>query len=338
MSVLAVRDLTPADSPAEARGLTRSDVALLVASRSDGTLRTARFDQLWQFLRPGDLLVVNVSATIAAAIPARLDRSDVIVHLSTHLGADRWVVELRRTDFGPFGPAPLGAQLDLPEGGRVTILAPYLGSGRLAEATVDLPDQRAGYLTRHGAPIRYKGHQRAWPLAAYQTVFALEPGSAEMPSAGRPFSGAVVTELVSRGVLIAPVLLHTGVSSLERDEAPYPEQYRVPAQTAHLVNAVHQWGGRVIAVGTTVVRALEMAAAENGTVSRADGWADLFVTPERGLYAVDGLLTGWHEPESSHLLMLEAVAGRELLERSYAAAAEQGLASHEFGDVHLILP
>jgi S-adenosylmethionine:tRNA ribosyltransferase-isomerase len=338
VSVLAVPDLRPADSPAEVRGLTRSDVALLVASRSDGTLRSARFDRIWEFIRPGDLLVVNVSATVAAAIPARLDHSDVIVHRSTDLGPGRWVVELRRADFGPLRPAPLGAQLDLPEGGRVTILAPYLGSSRLAEADVDLPCPNAIYLARHGAPIRYQGAPRAWPLTAYQTVFAIEPGSAEMPSAGRPFSGAVVTDLVSRGVLIAPVVLHAGVSSLERDEAPYPERYRVPAQTARLVNAVHEWGGRVIAVGTTVVRALETAAAKNGTVSAAEGWADLLITPERGLYAVDGLVTGWHEPESSHLLMLEAVAGRELLERSYNAAAELGLASHEFGDAHLILP
>ena len=178
-----------------------------------------------------------------------------------------------------------------------------------------------------------------WPLDAYQTVFALEPGSAEMPSAGRPFTTELVTALVARGVLVAPLTLHTGVSSPELGEPPYPERYRVPETTARLVNAVHEWGGRVIAVGTTVVRALETVAAPGRHACAAGaGWTSLVVTPERGLRTVDGLITGWHEPEASHLLMLEAAAGPELLERSYHAAAERGYLWHEFGDIHLILP
>jgi S-adenosylmethionine:tRNA ribosyltransferase-isomerase len=173
-----------------------------------------------------------------------------------------------------------------------------------------------------------------WPLDAYQTVFAREPGSAEMPSAGRPFTAEIVTELVSRGVLVAPLTLHTGVSSLEAGEAPYPERYRVPASTAKLVETVRGWGGIVVAVGTTVVRALE-TVAETGEL---EGRTNLVVTPERGLLAVDALLTGWHEPESTHLQILEAVAGPELLARSYGAAEEHGYLWHEFGDVNLILP
>jgi len=338
MSVLAWPELPPAEVPAETRGLTRTDVALLVASRSDGLLRGARFGELTRFLLPGDLLVVNTSATLPAALPARLDGGDVRVHLSTPLGPRRWVVELRAADLGRLERPPVRAQLELPEHGRLTVLAPYRASDRLTEAEVELPGGTSAYLARNGAPIRYKGHAGRWPLDAYQTVFALEPGSAEMPSAGRPFSRALVTELVSNGILIAPVTLHAGVSSLERDETPYPERFHVPAETARLVNAVHDWGGRVIAVGTTVVRALESAAAADGTVGAVAGWTDLVVTPRRGLYAVDGLITGWHEPESSHLLMLEAAAGRELLERSYAAAAELGFVGHEFGDAHLILP
>jgi S-adenosylmethionine:tRNA ribosyltransferase-isomerase len=338
MSVLAWPELPPAEAPAETRGLSRTDVALLVASRSDGALRSARFGDLTRFLLPGDLLVVNTSSTLPAALPARLDGDDVHVHLSTPLGPGRWVVELRAADLGRLERPPVRAQLELPDHGRLTVLAPYRGSDRLTEAEVELPGGTPAYLDRIGAPIRYKGHEGRWPLDAYQTVFALEPGSAEMPSAGRPFSPALVTELVSNGILVAPVTLHAGVSSLERDETPYPERFRVPAHTARLVNAVHDWGGRVIAVGTTVVRALESTAAVDGTVGAVAGWTDLVVTPERGLYAVDGLITGWHEPESSHLLMLEAAAGRELLERSYAAAAELGFVGHEFGDAHLILP
>ena len=177
-----------------------------------------------------------------------------------------------------------------------------------------------------------------WPIDAYQTVFALDPGSAEMPSAGRPFTAELVTALVARGVLVAPVTLHTGVSSPERQEPPYPERYRVPATTARLVNAVHSWGGLVIAVGTTVIRALETVAARDGSVGEGQGSTSLVVTPERGVRAVDGLLTGWHEPESSHLQMLEALAGPELLELAYQAAETNGYRWHEFGDMHLILP
>jgi S-adenosylmethionine:tRNA ribosyltransferase-isomerase len=338
MSVLAWPELPPAEAPAETRGLSRTDVALLVASRSDGTLASARFGELTRFLLPGDLLVVNTSATLPASLPARLDGADLRVHLSTPLGPRRWVVELRAADLGRLERPPVRAELELPDNGRLTVLAPYRGSDRLTEAEVELPGGTGAYLARNGAPIRYKGHEGRWPLDAYQTVFALEPGSAEMPSAGRPFSPALITELVSSGILVAPVTLHAGVSSLERDETPFPERYRVPAQTARLVNAVHDWGGRVIAVGTTVVRALESAAAVDGTVRAVAGWTDLVVTPERGLHAVDGLITGWHEPESSHLHMLEAAAGHELLERSYAAAAELGFVAHEFGDAHLILP
>ena len=159
-----------------------------------------------------------------------------------------------------------------------------------------------------------------------------------MPSAGRPFTDALVTELVTGGVLVAPLVLHAGVSSPERDEPPFPERFRVPAETARLVGAVRGWGGRVVAVGTTVVRALESVALPGGAVRAGEGWTSLVVTPERGLRAVDGLITGWHEPESSHLLMLEAAAGRDLLQRAYDEAAARGLAGHEFGDALLILP
>ena len=249
MSVLAFPELEPAYAPVESLGRTRTDVALLVATRSDGTLRSARFEELPRFLFPGDLLVVNTSATLPAALPARLGGVDVHVHLSTPLAQGRWVVELRTADLRPLERPPVGTRLELPDRGRLTLLAPYRGSDRLTEAEVELPGGTSPYLARHGAPIRYANHGARWPLLAYQTAFALEPGSAEMPSAGRPFSPELVTELVARGVLVAPLTLHAGVSSLERDEAPYPERYRVPAETARLVNAVHAWDGRVIAVG-----------------------------------------------------------------------------------------
>jgi S-adenosylmethionine:tRNA ribosyltransferase-isomerase len=338
MSVLAFPELAPACVPPEIDGSSRADVALVVATRADGGLRLARFEELPRFVRPGDLLVVNTSLTLAAALRGRAGDRDVLVHLSTPLGRGRWVVELRGSERERVSRPPLGTSVELPEHGRLTLLAPHDGSERLTEAQLAVPRELTGYLLRHGQPIRYGHCTMDWPIEAYQTIFANEPGSAEMPSAGRPFTPRLVETLHARGVRIAPITLHTGVSSLELDETPYPERFRVPAETARLANRVHDSGARVIAVGTTVVRALEAAARDDGRLEGAAGWTSLVITPERGLHCVDGLLSGWHEPESSHLWMLEAAAGSELLARSYAMAAELGLSGHEFGDAHLILP
>jgi S-adenosylmethionine:tRNA ribosyltransferase-isomerase len=327
-----------AEEPPEERGAGRDDVALLVATRHDGALAHARFGELPRFLSAGDLLVVNDSATLPAALPARLGAEDVELRLSTRTPDGSWLVELRTAGRDPRPRPPAGSRVELPCGGRADLVAGFAGSDRLSVARLLLDEPLDEYLCRHGAPIRYGYVAERWPLAAYQTVFAREPGSAEMPSAGRAFTTELVTELVSAGVLVAPVTLHTGVSSPERGEPPFPERYRVPDATARLVNAVRAWGGRVVAVGTTVVRALETAAAPDGTVTARHGWTGLVVTPARGLRAVDGLLTGWHEPESSHLQLLEAVAGAELLARSYRAAEEHGYRWHEFGDLHLVLP
>jgi S-adenosylmethionine:tRNA ribosyltransferase-isomerase len=258
--------------------------------------------------------------------------------LSTPNADGTWLVELRTDDRRAFPRPPLPARLEMPGGGQAELLAPFAGSDRLSVARLETEEAPEDYLRRYGRPIRYGYVPEPWPLAAYQTVFAREPGSAEMPSAGRPFTEQLVTELVTCGVLVAPVTLHTGVSSLEQGERPFPERFRVPAATARLVNAVHGWNGRVVAVGTTVARALETVAAADGTVSGGRGWTSLLITPQRGIHALDGLLTGWHEPEASHLELLEAVAGRELLERSYRFALEHGYRWHEFGDLHLILP
>jgi S-adenosylmethionine:tRNA ribosyltransferase-isomerase len=327
-----------AHEPPEIRGSGRDDVALLVASRETGAIEHARFDELPLFLEAGDLLVVNTSATLSAALDARLEERQVELRLSTPAADGKWVVELRHVDGSPLRRPPVGGWLHLTGGGHAELLARFACSERLSVARLELDRPLADYLHRHGRPIRYGYVPEPWPLDMYQTVFARDPGSAEMPSAGRPFTTELVTELVSRGTLVAPVTLHTGVSSPERGEPPYPERYRVPETTARLVNAVHDWGGRVIAVGTTVVRALETTAAQDGTVSEGEGWTGLVVTPERGLNAVDGLLSGWHDHDSSHLQMLEAAAGADLLERSYRTARARGYLWHEFGDVHLILP
>jgi S-adenosylmethionine:tRNA ribosyltransferase-isomerase len=338
MSALELGTRLEAHEPPEVRGLGRDDVSLLVATRHGGALVHARFRDLAEFVRPGDLFVVNTSATLPAAIDARLDDRPVELRLSTPAAGESWIVELRTADRLPFRRPVTGSRLDLAGGGRAELVAPYAGSDRLSVARFELGAHVEEYFHRHGHPIRYDYVPRSWPLEAYQTIFAAEPGSAEMPSAARPFTHELVTELVAGGVLVAPLTLHTGVSSPERDEPPYPERYRVPRETAELVDAVRRWGGRVIAVGTTVVRALETAAAPEDANDPRAGWTNLVVTPERGLRAVDGLLTGWHEPESSHLQLLDAVAGPTLRERSYRAALAHGYLWHEFGDLHLILP
>jgi S-adenosylmethionine:tRNA ribosyltransferase-isomerase len=338
MSVPALPLRLEARQPPEECGTDRADVAMLVATRHDLGLAHVRFGELARFLSAGDLLVVNTSATLPAALDACLGKEPVQLWLSTPRADGTWLAELRSWDRAPHPRAPVGTRLDLPGGARAELVADVAQSRRLSVARIESDSSLQDYLSDHGQPIRYGYVHEPWPLAAYQTVFALEPGSAEMPSAGRPFTTSLVTELVAHGVSVAPVTLHTGVASLERGESPFHERFRVPAETARLVNAVHAWNGRVIAVGTTVMRALETVAKADGTVSEGGGWTSLVITRERGIFAVDGLLTGWHEPESSHLDLLEAAAGPELLERSYRTALVHGYRWHEFGDLHLILP
>ena len=330
-----------AHEPPEARGR-RRDSARLLVSTGDTDVTHTTFAALADHLRAGDTLVVNTSATIPAAIGGlTADGLALCVHFSTELPGGLWLVEARLpvgASTEPFPDDLGGADVLLAGGGRVHMLDRFGSSQRLWIAAPHLATTVLEHLALHGEPIRYKHAPGAWPLEAYQQIFGREPGSAEMPSAARPFTSEVVVDLVRRGVTIAPVLLHAGVSSLEAHEMPYPERYRVPDATAAHVNAVHASGGRVIAVGTTVVRALETTADTHGVVHPGRGWTELVVTPERGVRAVDGLVTGWHEPEATHLLMLEAIAGRAALERAYSEAHAEGYLWHEFGDSHLLLP
>lgn len=330
-----------ATTPPEARGLARDGVRLLVATGSG--IAHARFAELPAFLRAGDLVVVNNSATLPAAVDGRRESGPVTVHFSTALDDGTWLVELRpgRRADGPVLDARAGEYVWLPDG-DLTLLAGYPGGGdrseRLWRARVDVAGSVQDFITAHGHPIMYAYLTGQPPLDAFQTVFALEPGSAEMASAGRPFSHRLVSELVVRGVHVAPITLHTGVSSMEDGESPLPEPFRVPSATARLVNMTRAAGGRVIAVGTTVTRALESAALPNRSVEPAAGWTDLVLTPERPARVVDGLVTGWHAPGASHLLLLESVAGADLVQHAYAEAVRARYLWHEFGDSALLLP
>jgi len=322
-----------AHEPPEARGLRRDQVRLLVSHYRDDRIEHTRFDDLPRFLEPGDLLVANDSATLPAALTARRpDGSTIALHLSTRLPGGLWVVEPRKVT-----PVPL-EKLALPGGATAILLAPYADSTRLWVARLDLPTPLLDYLTRWGRPIAYPYVPDQWSIELYQTVYANEPGSAEMPSAGRAFTPDLLGRLARAGVGFTMLTLHTGVASLEAHERPYEEPFAVPPATAEAVQAARLAGRRVIAVGTTVVRALESAADPDGRVIASRGWTDLVITPERGVRVVDGLLTGFHEPEASHLDMLSAIAGRDHLDLAYRAAIDGRYLWHEFGDLHLILP
>ncbi|HKA95690.1 MAG TPA: S-adenosylmethionine:tRNA ribosyltransferase-isomerase [Streptosporangiaceae bacterium] len=343
-----------ASRPPEERGLGRDGVRLLVAT-PDGLI-DARFGDLPRFLSAGDLLVVNTSATIAAAVDGRRgDGRRVVVHLSTPLAeaapgeagagtiADgTWLVELREPSAatGRVTDAAPGQTVALPAGASLTLLRPYPEptATRMWEACVAAGGDLGAFLARHGRPIRYSYVPDPWPLAAYQSVFARSPGSAEMPSAGRPFTPRLVADLVAAGVVVAPITLHAGVASLDASEPPLPERFTVPEPTAQLVNLTRAAGRRVVAVGTTCTRALESAAGAEGAVRASRGWTDLVLGADRPARVVGGLITGWHDPDASHLALLQAVAGPKLVRAAYREAEEAGYLWHEFGDSCLLLP
>jgi len=333
-----------ASAPPEVRGTSRDDVRLMVSRTATDEVIHTEFNEIGSYLQPGDVLVINTSRTLKAALPAS-HQSDLRVHISTQLPDGSWTVELRHMADGkssPYLEAAAGQVIQLPGNANVRLIDPYAqredGGTRLWHAQLDLPDTLFTYLDRHGEPIRYNYVNEAWPIGAYQTIYANEPGSAEMPSAGRAFTPEIITGLVAKGVHIVPLVLHTGVASLEANEPPYEEYFRIPEPTADLITLAKQKGRRIIAVGTTAVRALESATSPDGAVSPGEGWTDLVITPERHMQIADGMLTGFHEPQASHLAMLEALAGRPHIDLTYQAALENGYLWHEFGDLHLILP
>jgi S-adenosylmethionine:tRNA ribosyltransferase-isomerase len=376
--VIAHFDLPPelaAAGPPEVRGLARDGIRLLVAEGPNVT--HTRFADLSRFLNPGDLLVVNTSATRAAAVDGEHARlGPVVVHFSTALDDGSWVIELRSAGSAKSSvlTAAIGDRVLLPDGVTLLLSTPYPNTPASSSApspsssrppsmspplspsrspgtkaftgqrlwqTQPLAGTRVNHLLAvHGRPIRYGYLKGQWPISTYQTVFA-DPAdgeaSAEMPSAGRPFSTELVTRLAAKGVVFAPITLHAGVSSQESGEPPMAERFTVPARTASQVNWTRQGGGRVIAVGTTATRALESAARPDGSVEAAGGWTDVVIGPEHPARTVDGLITGMHDPDASHLLLLEAVVGTETLQRAYAAALEGRYLWHEFGDSCLLI-
>jgi len=327
-----------AHEPPEIHGRSRDDIRLLVTG-PDGH-HHARFEDLATFLRRGDLLVVNESAAIPASLPAEGRLGSILLNLCTRFRSDLWIAEPRWAAGKP-GPLPIEPAEELRIGAAtVRLLSPYPGIPRLWFALADRPFD--SMITERGGPIHY-GYTEAWPMDVYQTLFSRVPGSAEMPSAARPITPRIREALEKAGIRIAPILLHTGVSSLEIEsetvegQALYPEPFAVSPETADAVNRTHANGGQVIAVGTTVVRALESAWTPEGLRPRT-GFTRLFVNLDRGIHAIDGLLTGFHDPVTSHLALLAAFLGMEGVREAYAEAVRAGYLWHEFGDSHLVIP
>jgi len=339
-----------ASAPPEARGLRRDQVRLMVSNYSTDQILHTRFHNFHKYLNEGDVLVLNTSRTRNAALMAfREDGAALELHLSTHFDEDLWTVEVRTIDeIGKtkhLEDAREGEILSLPGAATAILQEPFTSdcidnsapSATLWLAKLTFPYPVEDYLEQYGFPIRYNYVKEKWPLSFYQTVYATEIGSAEMPSAGRPFTPGLLKRLASEGVQIAPLILHTGVSNIETHEPPYKEFYRVTSETAHLVNEARSSGHRIVAVGTTAIRALETVTNGDGETHAGEGWTCLVITPQRGLRVVNALLTGMHEPEASHLAMLEALAGRPHIQIAYEQALSKGYLWHEFGDLHLIM-
>ncbi len=334
--------------PTELRGIARDEVKLMVSWQHNNHIKHNIFRNIGNYLKAGDTLVVNTSGTLKAALPIQLPNGNTgRVHLSTKLQKNQWVVEIREIRDNAthrHKKAYAGQSFQLPEDGEFRLLRPFYKNNdhfahlNLWVAQFDLNTAVPAFLKKYGTPIRYDKVDQQYPIEYYQTIFAQHPGSAEMPSAGRAFTPQLVKQLIAKGIQFAPVLLHTGVSSLEEGEKPYPEYYEVSPLSADLINAAKTRGGRIIAVGTTAIRTLESIVDEAGKVQAGSGWTDLYLTPDYQMKVVDGLLTGFHEPKASHLSILESVSSLSHLEYSYPAALKEGYQWHEFGDLHLILP
>jgi len=333
--------------PAEERGILRDEVRLMVSHRANDSIAHTTFSEIDNYLQVGDVLVVNTSGTMKAALSTRLPNDEEgRIHLSTPLENNEYLVEVRQVvdnNTKRFYGLQVGDKLPIPLSSNVEIITPHFTQNedgehlQLWKVHVDIPIPLEEYLSLYGEAIKYSNINKKYPHHYYQTYFANEMGSAEMPSAGRAFTSRLVSQLLSKGIQFAPILLHTGISSLEANEKPYPEYFKVSESTASLINLARAEGRRIIAVGTTAIRAIESAVDKEGWTQAQEGMTNLFITTKSGLKVIDGMLTGMHEPKASHLLMMQALADVGHLSKCYEAAIAEQYQWHEFGDLHLIL-
>jgi S-adenosylmethionine:tRNA ribosyltransferase-isomerase len=352
--------MSPATHPPELRQMIR----LLLVDETRSEVRDSAFAEIVQILRPGDLLIVNDAATLPAALRGQVWIDSNVHAIELRLlgprasdagdaGDDhdrRWRAVLFgagdwRTDTDDRPAPPLlepGMIIELLGGLRATFISRDPTSARLIELCFEQGGSALyAQLYAIGRPIQYSHLDRDEQLWSFQTVFAGRPWAAEMPSAGRPLTAAMLSALRRRGIEIARLTHAAGISATGDAQLdarlPLPERYELPPETAVAIERTRACGGRVIAVGTTVVRALE-SAARAGLVHGGGGETELIITAETPRLVVDGLLTGMHGPTESHYRLLRAFASQALLDRAWTLALELGYRSHEFGDLALLLP
>ncbi|MYL32450.1 S-adenosylmethionine:tRNA ribosyltransferase-isomerase [Pontibacillus yanchengensis] len=325
-----------AEVPPEHKGMSRDEVRLMVLQEDEDSAYHKRFEEIDQFLEDGDVIVLNNSRTIPPVLKGCLGKQNVEIRLSRKISTNQWEALL----LGTF--RQINVPIQFPEGLEATISG--LGS---EPPLVTLSFSKGGsslldYIYRYGEPVRYEYIHHPWPLETYQTVYGAIPGSVEMPSAGRAFTWDLLSKLKAKGVQTTYIQLHAGLSYYEQNRWPnpknHPEAFNVPEETARLITQAKQNSNRVIAVGTTVVRALESAVNEHGEVKAISGITRLYIDQNHRVITVDGLLTGFHEPEASHLHMLTAFLPEKKLMKAYGEALHKGYLWHEFGDMNLILP
>jgi S-adenosylmethionine:tRNA ribosyltransferase-isomerase len=327
-----------ASLPAELRGLRRDGARLCVVERAMGRITHTTVAHLGEHLAPGDLLVVNSSRTLPAALRVTRDDGQQVQLRAGALREGEWDALAVETD-PPHRNVELrvGELLRARSGLELRVHCERADAPLLWRMTVEFGDPMTTLL-RDGEPIRYSYVPEPVALEHYQTVYAGTPGSVEIPSAGRHLTWELLGELRTAGIDVTDIVLHCGLSSFQDDDVDrhkplIEEWFAIRTETAERINRAR----RVIAVGTSVIRTLETAADADGTVHAMSGWTPLVITPRTRLRVVDTLLTGLHEPPATHLDMLGALLDESLLERAYAEVRERGYLWHEFGDAMLIV-
>jgi S-adenosylmethionine:tRNA ribosyltransferase-isomerase len=328
-----------AQEPAEPRDAAR----LLVGDRRAGPWTDARVADLGRFLRPGDCLVVNDTRVLPARLLGRIGGSERAVEvLLLHPEADGWAALLR-----PARRCPVGTTLELADGAARARVIAREASGR-ARVRLEWPGTVEALLEQHGLPplppyIRRYRKPGGEDWSRYQTVFARHPGAVAAPTAGLHFTPGLLAALQAQGVELHRVTLHVGPGTFRPVRAASPAEHRVeperfevsPATAAALTRARRE-GRRIVAVGTTTVRTLETVADADGGLAPGAGWTALTIVPGHRFRAVDALLTNFHLPRSSLLLLVAAFAGRERVLDGYAHAIAAGYRFYSYGDAMLL--
>lgn len=320
----------------------RSESRLLVLKREDGSIRHRRFQDIVEFLQPGDALVLNDSKVIPARlIGSKVDTGAKIeLLLLKQLQGDRWETLVK-----PAKRIKVGTKVVFGQGELVAV----------AEEEGEVPGGRVFRLEYDGVLMELLNRLGQMPLPPYikeqlddperyQTVYARHPGSAAAPTAGLHFTPELLNRIERKGVNIAAITLHVGLGTFRpvtadrvEDHRMHAEYYEVSREAAEAVNKAKANGKRVVAVGTTSCRTLESIADDEGTVYARSGWTDIFIYPGYTFRAVDALITNFHLPKSTLVMLVSAFAGRELTMKSYREAVREEYRFFSFGDAMLII-